>query len=859
MAKKTKNLKVKKITLSDVSRKLQTVTVEDVLALTNSREDGLNQLEIRRAQVKYGYNELVHKEQLSLIRKFLKRFQSPLIVILFIIGTVSLFFGDVRSAVIVYTMIFLSAITDFIQEHKSDKIVEKLKEQVISKVEVIRDGKHTFIKAVNLVSGDIVCLSVGSMVPADMRLITTDDLFIDESSLTGEAFPVPKSSVALAKAMVEISAQENMVFAGTHVTSGYGRAVVTAIGSQTVFGRIAKDLQTPEEPTEFEKGVNRFGTLIVKVIIALIIGIFILNTGISGKPWLDSLMFSLALAVGLTPELLPMIMSITLARGSEQMSKQGVIVKRLNSIHDFGGMDVLCTDKTGTLTKNKIEMVKHVDLSGRDSDKILDYAHLNSYFQSGIANPLDEAVLRVKNQIELNHWIKIDETPFDFERRRLSVALEYENRFYLVSKGAPEEMLVACSHYEDRDGKRLLDRSWLTKANKLYKELSIDGFRVLAVAYKKVERKQEYTVNDEAKMTLLGFIAFLDPPKIGAKRAIDLLEAQGIEMKIITGDNDLVTRKICQQLDVVIKGVLTGIQIADLTDEELKLAVENNTIFARVSPEQKARVVRAIKANGHSVGYLGDGINDALPLHAADVGISVNNAADVAKEAADLILLTKDLKVLSLGVTEGRKTFGNTIKFILMGLSSNFGNMFSIAAASFVLPFLPMLPIQILLNNFLYDFSQVTIPLDEVDEEYIKEPKRWDFGLIKRFMIDFGLISSVFDITTFFILLQYFKANAALFQTAWFIESLATQALVIFIIRTRRLPFIQSRPSPWLLVTVLMVVVVATILPWTPLGAYFFFVKPSWPVMGAIGIIVFVYLCCVELAKRVIYKRYLKV
>ena len=771
-------------------------TPAEIISIFKTSENGLSNVVVSQRLAEYGRNELNVVSKTPAWKKFISRFTSPLIIILLVTGSCSLFFGDKRSAIIIYLMIFLSITLDFIQEHKSEKVAEKLKEKVVTKVEVFRDGQKLLIKASELVPGDVICLSVGSIVPADARVISADDLFVNESSLTGEAYPVAKSSAPLLEYEEELSKQSNMVFMGTNVVSGYGRAVVTATGGSSIFGKIAQSLVQPSETTEFERGVRGFGYLITKIILLLVAVIFVLNTFIAGHGFYDSLMFSLALAVGLTPELLPMIMSITLARGSLNMSKKGVIVKRLNSIHDFGGMDVLCTDKTGTLTENRIEMVKHVDINGVESSKLLDLAYINSFFQSGIENPLDEAVLRVKGVDSQLQYEKVDEIPFDFERRRLSIIVSKDGQGLLVSKGAPEEFLKICHSYED-NGKIVDFNADLQKiAIEQYQKLSRDGFRVLALGYKDIKiKKEDYSVTEEQDLVLSGFVAFLDPAKKNARHAIDLLEAQGIEIKIITGDNDLVTKKICQDVDVVIKGILTGEEIAKLTDTELQKLVETTTIFARVSPDQKGRIVRMIKANGHCVGYMGDGINDALPLKAADVGISVDNGVDVAKEAADLILLNKDLEVLSVGVDEGRKTFANTLKYILMGLSSNFGNMFSVAVASFLLPFLPMLPLQILLNNFLYDFSQTTIPLDNVDKEMIRKPKRWDLKFIKKFMFLFGPISSLFDITTFVVMYFVFRASAPLFQTGWFLESFATQTLVIFIIRTQKIPFVQSRPG----------------------------------------------------------------
>ena len=807
---------------------------------------------------KYGYNEFDSKKRVSNFVKFVKRLISPLIFILLIISILSFLLGDNRSSIIIFVMVLISVTLDYYQENKSEKAVEKLKEKVISKIKVSRNGKEKLISVKNIVKGDIIFLSVGSIIPADCRVIECDDLFVNESSLTGESFPVGKISDILREEIVEISSMKNIVFMGTVVTNGFAKAVVISTGNKTIFGAIAFNMKDVDEQTEFEKGTKKFGIFISRVILILVGLIFLINSVIAGHGFFNSLMFSLTLAVGLTPELLPMILSITSARGSINMSKHGVIVKRLNSIHDFGGMDVLCTDKTGTLTENKIKLIKNLDIYGNDSNRVLQEAVLNSFFQSGLSNPMDEAVLEEKNKAFIDGYKKIDEIPFDFQRRRLSVIIQNDKERLLITKGAPEEILSICTSYEENNKSKKLDKVGISKANELYKKLSEDGFRVLAIAHKNIsDDRSQFQVGDENDLMLSGFIAFLDPAKENAKHSLDLLEAQGIEVKIITGDNDLVTKKICNDVGVLIKGILTGSQIAVMSEEELKVAVENTTIFARVSPDQKAQIVSVLKSNNHSVGYLGDGINDAYPLKVADVGISVNTGVDVAKESADLILLTKDLEVLSLGVTEGRKTFGNTTKYILMGLSSNFGNMFSVAVACFALPYLPMIPIQILLNNFLYDLSQITIPFDNVDKEYLQKPKRWDNKLIKKFMITFGPISSIFDILTFVALYFVFHANEALFQTGWFIESLLSQTLVIFLIRTRQFPFWKSKTHKYVTMSVIGFVLLGFIIPFTPLGAYFGFTMPSAIVTTTILALVFVYLIIVEFTKKWIYKKYI--
>jgi Mg2+-importing ATPase len=830
----------------------------------DSTPKGLKEDEVDLRRKHFGANQLVLEKRHQALRNLLSKFLSPVILILIVAGSLSLLFHDRRSAIVIYIMIFLSVLLDFVQEYKSAKAAAKLQERVVVKIEVWRDGQKKSLKSAELVPGDLVSLSVGSIIPADCRLIEEHSLFTNESSLTGESFPVAKIATAS-------KIRENILFAGTNIVSGYGTALVVRTGAKTDFGQIAANLSSAENPTEFEKGIRSFSIMVSQTILILVILIFFLNTIFKGFDWYNSLLFSLALAVGLTPELLPMIVSITLAKGSLSMSKHGVIVKRLNAIHSFGAMNILCTDKTGTLTENEIKLVKNVDIFGTESKLVLGQAYLNSFFQSGLVNPLDEAVLKIKIDLATSSYNKIGEIPFDFNRRRLAVVLqpkEAVTKFLIISKGAPESIFGLCKKYS-QDGK-IKEFSAVAKKQALdeYQALSRDGFRVLAIAYKEISVVKE-EISQEKKdilaraddfehdMVLSGFIAFFDPPKKAVAKALKDLNRQGVEVKIISGDNDLVIRKICQEVELPVKGFLSGEEVEKLSPEELALKVKEISVFYRTSPQQKEKIIKALRAGGDVVGYLGDGINDALPLRAADVGISVNNGVDVAKESADLILLTNDLSVLSLGVDSGRKTFANTLKYILMGLSSNFGNMFSVAAASFLLPFLPMTPLQLLLNNFLYDFSQTTIPTDNVDPEMIAKPHHWNTKNIRNLMIFLGPISSVFDILTFVILYFVFKLNAGEFQTGWFLESLATQILVIFVIRTKKIPFLQSRPSRYVLISILVILTIGWLLPFTPLASYFGFVAPNYKVMLTIGLLVGVYLIFTQKLKGYIFKRFL--
>jgi Mg2+-importing ATPase len=684
-------------------------------------------------------------------------------------------------------------------------------------------------------------------------VISAKDFFINQSALTGESFPVEKAAGVVSMENPSLSDLTNIVFSGTNVVTGTATVIVLKTGRDTEFGKIAHNLSQREQQTDFTMGINKFSNLILKTTVFIVLAIFLINSWLK-KDFFESFMFAIAVAVGLTPELLPMILSITMSAGSVKMAEKGVIVKKLVAIPNFGSMDVLCTDKTGTLTEDRIVLVKYTDLLGKDSEDVLLHAYLTSFFQTGISNPMDEAVKKFKN-LPVSKYEKIDEIPFDFLRKRMSVVVENGGKRTLISKGAPEEVFKECKFYWSKGKKVKLSDANRNKAEEVYYRLSKDGYRVLAIAIKNVETDAKvYEVGDEVEMTLLGFIAFLDPAKTSAKGVIKKMEKAGVTIKIITGDNELVTERICAELDIPVKGVLLGYQIDGLTDDALRVVVEKTTVFARFSPDEKNRIIGALKANGHVVGYMGDGINDAPSLKSADVGISVENAVDVAKESADIILTEKNLKALLDGILEGRKTFGNSMKYIMMGVSSNFGNMFSVIGAVIFLPFLPMLPIQILLNNLLYDFSQVTIPGDNVDSEYIASPKRWDMPFVKKFMVVFGLISSGFDIFTFYILYVVFAAGEKTFQTGWFIESLATQTLIIHIIRTKKLPFLKSRAAPGLLISTVLVVAVGWILPYTAVGKFFGFAQLSPQILITIGIIVLVYLITVEIGKRIFYR-----
>ncbi|MEM0317765.1 MAG: magnesium-translocating P-type ATPase [Candidatus Nezhaarchaeales archaeon] len=837
------------------TEEILTLPVEKLLLRLKSSLNGLTSEEAKRRLELFGYNELPTRKRRTIIVDFLSHFKNPLVVILLIAGLISGFLADMTDMIIIYTIVLFSIILDFYQEHKAEREAEMLRQRVATKATVLRDGVKKEIGLEEIVPGDIVLLSAGDIVPADARIISAKDLLVDESVLTGESFPVEKTDQPLKSYEPLITKWGNYLFMGTSVVSGAAMALVVKTGSSTEYGKIAKRLARRKGETEFEKGLQRFGYMVMQTTFLLITIVFFINA-LYMRGVLDSLLFAVALAVGLTPELLPMIVTVTLSKGAVLMAKKKVIVKRLAAIQNLGSMDVLCTDKTGTLTENRVKLVLYVDINGEENNKVLLYSYINSYYQTGIKSPLDEAILRFK-EMNVKDYEKIDEIPFDSVRKRLSVVIKHKGQRLLITKGAPEEVIKISSFYENGDIVSNMTNEVRKNIEKRYLELSAEGYRVLAVAYKLLrEDKPTYTVNDEKEMVFLGFLAFIDPPKETAREALKLLRNSSIEVKILTGDNELVTRKVCEYLGFNVRKVITGSEIAEMSDDVLARVAEEANVFCRLTPAQKERIVNALRNNGHVVGFLGDGINDAPSLKAADIGISVDDAVDVAKESADIILLQKDLGVLYDGILEGRKALGNVMKYILMSISSNFGNMLSVAMASLFLPFLPMLPTQILLNNLLYDFSQSVLPTDEVDVEYVEKPRKLDVHFIKLFMICFGPVSSLFDYITFFTMLYIFKASESLFQTAWFIESLASQTLVVLVIRTVRSPFWRSRPSRLLLFTTVTITVSALILPYTPLGEIFRFVKPPATFYLVLLIILSTYLILTDIIKHWFYEKY---
>ncbi len=829
------------------------LSAEQALKQAESRKGGLSSEEAAARLKRWGPNDLAPPRRFEALREIARTVANPLVVILLLACGISAAFGQVASSVIIALMVVLGVALNFLQAYRSQKAVERLRQEVGQTASVMRDGSLHEIPTREVVPGDVVQLRAGDLVPADCRLLITKDLFVNEAALTGESLPVEKHCEAMARDGEEPARPDAAAFRGTSVISGLGVAVVMVTGAATEFGQVAASLVGRPPETEFERGTRRFGFLILQVVVFLVLFVFLVNA-LLRRDLLESFMFSVALAVGLTPELLPMIVSVTLSRGAVRMARKKVIVKQLVAIENFGSMDILCSDKTGTLTTGEITVDRHVNLRGENDEAVIRLAALNSVYQTGLRSPMDEAILRHEHPA-VARYRRVDEIPFDFQRRRVSVVVEGDGRRLLISKGAPESVLPICGHAETDGIARPLDAAARSEADALFRRLSADGYRVLAVAYRSVDGQAGYATADERDLTLVGLAAFLDPPHEGVKETLAALRADGIEVKIITGDNELVTRKICQDVGMDTGPIVLGDEVEHMSDPALMAVAERVAVFARVSPIQKNRIVRALHARGHVVGCLGDGINDAPALRSADVGISVQNAVDVAKDAADIILLEKRLAVLHDGVVEGRRSFGNIMKYVLMGTSSNFGNMLSMAAASLFLPFLPMLPLQILLNNFLYDLSQVPIPSDRVDATYTLKPKRWNISFIRRYMLLIGPLSSVYDFLTFAVMLWVFHAGPALFRTGWFVESLATQTLVIFVIRTADRPW-ASRPSRALGWGVGSCAAVGAVLPFTPLAPWLGFTPLPPLFFGFLLVMVVTYLGVVEVAKRWFYRRY---
>jgi Mg2+-importing ATPase len=792
-------------------------SLPDVLARIGSFKEGLSSDEAARRLKESGFNELAAAKLRSTFAEFLGVSANPLVVILLVAAAASAFLGEIADAVIIGAIVLLSAGLNFWQTFRSERAVNRLREQIAPTATVRRDCAWIELPRRFLVAGDIIRVSAGDLVPADARLVESDDLHVQQAALTGESLPAEKYVIEgrLSSTGPDCPA---LVFLGTSIVSGTGSAVIYATGPATAFGDVVDRLAARPEETEFERGMRRFGMLILRTIVFLVFFILVVNVSV-GRDALQSLLFSVALAVGLTPEFLPMITTVTLAQGAIRMARRKVIVKHLSSIQNLGSIDVLCSDKTGTITAGTMSLDASLDAFGMKSDRPLALAHLNSAFQTGLHSPLDVAILERGGGAD-PEFRKTDEIPFDFERRRLSVVVCRGSEFLFITKGAPEGIVACSTASEDSGGLHPFDDAARERCLENFRSLSERGFRVIAVAYKRVSKPAGFTTADESEFTLAGFLTFADHPLEGVRESLNALRNDGVDVKILTGDNELVTRHICSQVGIDGGRIVLGSEIENMDEIALARVAERTRVFARVSPAQKHRIIRSLKSSGHVVGFLGDGINDAPSLHAADVGISVAGAVDVAREASDIVLLERRLDVLHAGIVAGRRSFGNVLKYLLMGTSSNFGNMFSMAGAAMFLPFLPMLPIQILLNNFLYDFAQITIPTDNIDPAYIRRPQRWNVSLIRNFMLMIGPVSSLYDFLTFFVLLQFFQFGETLFHTGWFVESLATQTLVLFVIRTAGRPW-KNKPSVPLVLTTLAVVTVGSFLPYTRLAGQF--------------------------------------
>ncbi len=817
---------------------------EQVLVDLRTSLNGLTEDEAEERARTAGPNEIAQERKQGWLLRLLKTTRNPLVILLTTLSIVSFLTGDARGGTVMAIMVALSVVLRFWQEVRADAAAQKLKAMIHVTATVVRDGEAREIPLRDLVPGDVVRLAAGDMIPGDVRLLSSKDLFISQGTLTGESLPVEKFHDPETKGECSPTELRNICFMGTSVESGTAAAVVVTTGVQTYFGSMAHSIAGERVQTSFDEGLNRFTWLMLKFM-AVMVPLVLLINGFTKGDWRAAFFFALAVAVGLTPEMLPMIVSVCLSSGALAMSRKKVIVKRLNSIQNFGGMDVLCTDKTGTLTEDRVVLMRHCDVAGHESDEILLDGYLISYFQTGLKNLLDRAILDSSDFHEkavVDKYKKLDEIPFDFTRRMMSVLVESpEGKSILLTKGAPEEVFLRCSHFELDGTLSKMDAEQVLELKQEYDSLSDDGFRVLAVATKELSGKQICAKEDERDLVLKGYVAFLDPPKETAGRALAALHSHGVSVKILTGDNALISRKVCKDVGLSADPMLLGGDVERMSDIELAEAADKAVLFARLSPAHKERVIRALRGKGHVVGFMGDGINDAPALRVADVGISVDNATDIAKESADLILLEKNLMVLEEGVIEGRKVFANIVKYIRMGASSNFGNMFSVLGASAFLPFLPMAPIQVLTNNLLYDFSQVPIPADAVDEEQVTRPRPWNIGEIKRFILFVGPISSIFDYVTFFVMLYLFNcwdpSRAPLFQTGWFVESLMTQTLIIHVIRTNKIPFIQSRASLALTATTVSIMALGMWLPYSPLASALGFTHLPplyWPILALI-------------------------
>jgi Mg2+-importing ATPase len=839
--------------MAELARDAATLDSAEVLRRVGTSTNGLSDEEAAERLEVFGPNEVAQERRHGWLERLWLASRNPLVILLTLLAIVSFATGDFRAGVVMLLMVILGLSLRFVQETKADNAAAKLKAMISVTATVVRNGQASEIPLRELVPGDSVKLSSGDMIPADVRLIAAKDLFVIQATLTGESLPVEKIDAPDAREKVSTIERNNLCFLGTSVESGAATGIVIATGAQTYFGKVARSLAGQQIETAFDRGVKKFTWLMIRFMLVMVPLVFLIN-GFTKHDWKEAFFFALAVAVGLTPEMLPMIVSVCLSKGALAMSRKKVIVKKLNSIQNFGAMDVLCTDKTGTLTIDHVILELHVDVFKNESEEVLRDAYVISHFQTGLKNVLDRAVLRHKElhrELGVEKYSKVDELPFDFSRRMMSVAVELpDGERQLITKGAPESVFAKCTKFESKGEIFPMDPIFVGDLIQQVNELSEDGFRVLAVATRKLDKRPAYSKADESDLVLTGYLAFLDPPKDTAIKAVEALRQHGVTVKVLTGDNDLVTRKVCSEVGIHAEKIVLGREVETMSEAQLSQAVETADVFARLSPAHKQRIVKALQSKGHVVGFMGDGINDAPALRAADVGISVDNAVDIAKESADMILLEKSLMVLEEGVLEGRKVFVNILKYIRMGASSNFGNMFSVIGASAWLPYVPMAPIQVLANNLLYDFSQVPIPTDNVGPTLTSKPRPWNISEIGKFIMFIGPISSIFDYTTYAMMWFVFKCShlnlapptalasrfagatspndtyaAALFHTGWFVESLMTQTLIVHVIRTNLIPFIQSRGSWQLMMTTLLIMCVAAYLPISPLADFLGFVS----------------------------------
>jgi Mg2+-importing ATPase len=837
--------------MNQLSSSFWSVSATDMLQQLETAKEGLTGDEARQRLARYGPNLLKPQKRSDVLTLLLAQFKSPIVLILLVATGLSFFLHDPVDAFIILSIVLVSGLLGFWQERGASNVVEKLLSIVQIKAAVLRDGSSKEIPVEEIVPGDIVILNAGDIVPGDGLVQESKDLFVDEAMLTGETFPAEKV-VGLLPAETPLGQRTNALWMGTHVVSGSATALVVRTGKETEFGKVSERLKLRPQETDFERGIRRFGYFLMEVTLVLVVAIFAINVYLS-RPVLDSFLFSLALAVGLTPQLLPAIISINLSHGAKRMAQEKVIVKRLASIENFGSMNVICSDKTGTLTEGIVQVQSALDVEGAPSDTVLLHAYLNAFYETGFTNPIDEAI-RTYRKFDLSGYRKQDEIPYDFLRKRLSILVSHDDTHLMVTKGALQNVLAVCSSAETAGGTIVDIAAVRDRIQQHFAELSSKGFRTLGVSYKNMGSESRISKDHEAGMTFSGFLVLFDPPKPNIIETITSLKNLGVALKVITGDNHLVATYVSQQMGLSNTQILTGPDLNHLSDAALLKRVADVDVFAEIEPNQKERIILALRKAGNVVGYMGDGINDASALHVADVGISVESAVDVAKDAADIVLLEKNLGVLVDGVREGRTTFANTLKYVFMATSANFGNMFSMAGVSLFLPFLPLLPKQILLTNLLTDFPEMTIATDRVDSEMVDHPRRWDIKAIRQFMITFGIVSSVFDFLTFGALLLVLHASQVQFRTGWFLESVVSASLIVLVIRSRR-PFFKSRPGKFLLLATLSVVVVTLILPFSPLAGIFGFSSLPLSIVLLIGIVVLLYIITAEVVKTAFYKK----